>query len=86
MARRFTRRSTPQRLGRLARDPFAFGSLHLAENPNAGKRHSAKLTDAFLVELAECESRAYSPLTVKTPLRDSRGRRNPRMGHSSYTV
>lgn len=94
MARTRSRRTLkvrPRQAFGLAREAIAFvGQLEnhtpLNENPNRGKHGASRQTDAFLQELADAIGAAYSPLTVATPLRDSRGRRNPRMGHSRYTV
>ena len=72
---------------RPAREAWAAG-VKLDDNPNAVKRGAARLAfmDGFVQELARAEERAYQPLTVSTPVRDSLGRRNPRMGSTSYTV
>lgn len=85
-----SRRTAAQRAANpfaLARPAVAVG-VQLDENPNAGKRGAARLDymGGFVAELAREEERAYRPLTVSTPLRDSLGRRNPRMGRTSYTV
>lgn len=61
----------------------------LAANPNRGKLRTARagVPTADAVDIAARKSRRdYAPLTVATPYRDKLGRRNPRMGHSSYTV
>jgi hypothetical protein len=90
--RRMQRERSAQRIARanrfsLAHDPVAVG-LYLADNPNRVKRGAARLAfmEGFIAELERAQSTAYSPLTVSTPVRDSRGRRNPRMGATSYTV
>lgn len=86
-------------LGPLTREPWAAG-VHLAENPNRGKRHAARASlgatvalDAdgrgrtfVLTQAQEDRTREYAPLTVETPARDSRGRKQPRMRPSSYTI
>lgn len=86
------RKSAPPGFSRVrslgtARNAVAAG-ISLSENPNRGKRNAASLAymQGFVAELARAESRAYSPLTVVTPARDSRGRRNTRMTPSSYTI
>jgi hypothetical protein len=61
----------------------------MRENPNEGKRHVARMTDALLVELARAKSQAYRPLKVATPLRTPTGRHSRRGGspeYSAYTV
>lgn len=92
MTRSQRRRRTAERYARrtsfpLARPAIAAGIV-LDENPNRVKRGAARLAymEGFVTELARDTSRAYSPLTVTTPARDSRGRRNPRMAPSSYTI
>ena len=71
----------------LPRPPIAVG-LYLAENPNEVKRGAARLDfmGGIVAELEQAQAVAYTPLTVTTPARDARGRRNPRMTPSSYTV
>ncbi|MDE2101467.1 MAG: hypothetical protein KGL39_29750 [Patescibacteria group bacterium] len=59
------RRAKRPQLSTAFRDPFAAG-IPLAENPNRGKRHAPRLTDAFLVELARAEIRARRPDYVGT--------------------
>lgn len=92
MTRSQRRRRTAQRHARrssfpLARPAIAVG-IALDENPNRVKLGAARLAfmEGFISELADAESKAYAPLTVTTPARDSLGRRNPRMAPSSYTV
>jgi hypothetical protein len=80
------RRTKRQTLSTRFRDPFAAG-IPLSENPNRGKRHGARLTDAFLVELARAEIRARRPdyvgagrvpTTYRTEInRDRAGRKLP---------
>ena len=80
------RRAKRQTLSTRFRDPFAAG-IPLAENPNRAKRHSSRLTDAFLIELARAEIRARRPdyvgagrvpTTYRTEInRDRLGRKLP---------
>jgi hypothetical protein len=94
---RAQRRIRARKLGQLrAEDRTYAAGLNLAENPNRGKRHAARMTDAFLCELADAERKAYRPLTVATRYRRSDGRRYPdrrdangspaASSHSAYTV
>lgn len=82
--RRYNARHNP---GTFA-EPFARGIGAINGNPNRGKRHAAPLAymDGFVAELERAQSRAYSPLTVVTPARDSIGRRAPRSKPSKYTI
>jgi hypothetical protein len=64
---------------------LAWSARGLDENPNRGKRHAARMTDAFLQELAAAESKARAPLTVKTPLRTPTGRHSKRGGVPEYS-
>lgn len=59
------RRARRAKLSTAFRDPFAAG-IPLSLNPNRGKRHAARLTDDFLVELARAEIRARRPDYVGT--------------------
>lgn len=72
---------------RRAMEEFATTPEHLRENPNNGHRRAARL-DTSAAESARIDAarRDYRPLMVSTPVRDSRGRRNPRMRPTSYTV
>lgn len=80
------RRAKHPQLSTKFRDPFAAG-IPLSENPNRGKRHAARLTDAFLIELACAEIRARRPdyvgsgrvpTTYRTEInRDRAGRKLP---------
>lgn len=89
------RKSTVQSSGRTLRrrrNPVAdsrtvAAGVLLTENPNRGKRHAAPLAymDGFIAELATAEQRAYSPLTVTVPVRDSRGRKT-RHRSRGYTI
>lgn len=94
---RSQRRIRARKLGQLRAEDRTFAAgLNLAENPNRGKRHAARMTDAFLVELARDTARAYSPLTVATLSRKRNGARYPERrtdtgaahpaSYSSYTV
>lgn len=85
---RSQRRIRNRKLGQLRSETRTFAAgVSLTENPNRGKHHAARMTDAFLVELARAERKSYRPLTVSTPLMDKNGHpRAKQMGHSSYTV
>jgi len=73
-AHRNPRRRTKRRHLTSETRVFAAGIL-LSENPNKGKRHAARMTDDFLIELARDTARAYAPLTVATRFRTKNGRR-----------
>lgn len=82
---RSQRRIRARKLGQLrAEDRHHALGVNLAENPNSGHRHAAKLAymEGFVAELAREERNAYRPLTVYTPIK--RARVEPK--HTSYTV
>lgn len=87
-------------LGPLTREPITRDGVWLAENPNRAKHGAARASLGATIALdadgrgrvftltaeQEARTREYAPLTVTTPARDSRGRRQPRMRPSSYTI
>jgi hypothetical protein len=96
---RSQRRIRARKAGQLAAENRTYAAgVNLAENPNRGKRHVARLAymDGFVAELARAERKAYQPLTVATRFRTVDGRRYPdrrdangspaASSHSSYTV
>lgn len=94
MSRSARRRRSRKVAAQYRANPFALPvpaiavGLPLDENPNRGKRGAARLDfmGQTIAQLEREESEAYAPLTVATPVRDSLGRRNPRMGYTVYTV
>lgn len=82
---RAQRRIRARKLGQLRSEARTFAvGVNLAENPNRGKRHAAKLAymEGFVAELARAERDCYRPLTVSTPIK--RARVEPKF--TSYTV
>lgn len=79
------RRNALHSPGQLARPAVALG-IALDDNPNRVKRGAARLAtmETFLAELARDTARAYSPLTVTTPVLTARGK--PGKRSTSYTV
>lgn len=85
-----TRKSNRRRGSGLAREPFAFGSIPLSENPNRGKYDAGTLgyhgrQPGLAATIARFERPELFPSEHTTfPGRDSLGRRNPRMPRRSH--
>lgn len=76
---RSQRRIRARKLGQLRSDTRTVAAgISLAENPNRGKRHGARMTDAFCQELArDTQRQARLTLTQHERYRRSDGRRLP---------
>jgi hypothetical protein len=78
MTRSQRRRESRKRAMQYSHSPGQYWQApeHMSQ-PELRKRHTARMTDSFLRELARDTAKAYSPLTVATRSLRSNGSRYP---------